>query len=168
MAGLLVFVQHDEGEFSPNSLGMLAKAASLGEATAFVAGSGVDDSWAAGLGAHGASKVVVADDAALGGGLSQPVVDAIEPLAREADAVLFGAGVVSADVAAGLAARLGAGIHCETTEIALADGGVVATRPALGSCRSGRRTAGLDDVEHRRSRQYTALRRSGAPVGQPV
>jgi len=101
VAGLLVFVQHDEGEFSPNSLGMLAKAASLAEATAFVAGSGVDDSWAAGLGAHGASKVVVADDAALGGGLSQPVVDAIEPLAREADAVLFGAGVVSADVAAG-------------------------------------------------------------------
>jgi electron transfer flavoprotein alpha subunit len=132
MAGLLVFVQHDEGEFSPNSLGMLAKAASLGDATAFVAGSGVDDAWAAGLGAHGASKVVVADDTALGGGLPQPVVDAIEPLARDASAILFGAGVVSADVAAGLAARLGAGIHCETTEVALADGGVVATRPALG------------------------------------
>ena len=132
MAGLLVFVHHDEGEFAPNSLGMLAKAASLGEATAFVAGSGVDDSWVAGLGAHGASKVVVADDGALAGGLPQPIVDAIEPLARDATAVLFGAGVVSADVAAGLAARLGAGIHCETTEIELADGGVIATRPALG------------------------------------
>ena len=46
--------------------------------------------------------------------------------------MLFGAGVVSADVAAGLAARIGSGIACETTEIALADGGVVATRPALG------------------------------------
>jgi electron transfer flavoprotein alpha subunit len=45
--------------------------------------------------------------------------------------VLFGAGVVSADVAAGLAARLDAGIACETTDIAMADGGVVATRPAL-------------------------------------
>jgi electron transfer flavoprotein alpha subunit len=45
--------------------------------------------------------------------------------------VLFGAGVVSADVAAGLAARLGAGIACETTDIAMADGGIVATRPAL-------------------------------------
>ena len=132
MAGLLVFVHHDEGEFAPNSLGMLAKAASLGEATAFVAGSGMDDSWVAGLGAHGASKVVIADDGALAGGLPQPIVDAIEPLARDATAVLFGAGVVSADVAAGLAARLGAGIHCETTEFELADGGVVATRPALG------------------------------------
>ena len=60
--------------------------------------------------------------------------------------MLFGAGVVSADVAAGLAARIGAGIACETTEIALADGGVVATRPALGDTvmvESGSRGAGV-------------------------
>lgn len=131
MAGLLVYLHHDDGEFSPQGLGLLAKAADLGgEVTAFVAGSGVDDGWAGSLGGHGAGKVLVADDAALGG-LSQPIVDALAPTAAEADAVLFGAGVVSADVAAGLAARLGAGIACETTDIALADGGVVATRPAL-------------------------------------
>jgi electron transfer flavoprotein alpha subunit len=46
--------------------------------------------------------------------------------------VLFGAGVVSADVAAGLAARLGSGINCETTDFSLAEGGVTAVRPALG------------------------------------
>jgi electron transfer flavoprotein alpha subunit len=133
MAGILVYVHHDEGELSPQSLGVLAKAASLGgDVTAFVAGSGVDDAWAGSLGGHGAAKVLVADDPALAGGLSQPIVDAIEPSARETDAVLFGAGVVSADAAAGLAARIGAGIACETTEIALADGGIVATRPALG------------------------------------
>ena len=133
MAGLLVYIHHDDGELSPQSLGVLAKAASLGgDVTAFLAGSGVDDSWAGSLGGHGAAKVLVADDGALAGGLSQPIVDAIELPAREADAVLFGAGVVSADVAAGLAARIGSGIACETTEIALADGGVVATRPALG------------------------------------
>ncbi len=131
MAGLLVYVHHDDGEFSPQGLGLLAKAAGLGgDVTAFVAGSGVDDGWAGSLGGHGAAKVLVADDAALGG-LSQPIVDALAPAAAEADAVLFGAGVVSADVAAGLAARLGAGIACETTDIALADGGIVATRPAL-------------------------------------
>ncbi len=131
MAGLLVYVHHDDGEFSPQGLGLLAKAAGLGgEVTAFVAGSGIDDGWAGSLGGHGAAKVLVADDAALGG-LSQPIVDALAPTAAEADAVLFGAGVVSADVAAGLAARLGAGIACETTDIAMADGGVVATRPAL-------------------------------------
>jgi electron transfer flavoprotein alpha subunit len=127
----IVFMDHDEGAFNPNSLGVLAKAASLGgEVTAFVGGSGIDDAWAGGLGAYGASRVLVADDAALAG-LPQPLVDALEPHAREADAVVFGAGVVSADVAAGLAARLGAGIACETTDVALADGGIVATRPAL-------------------------------------
>ena len=132
MPGFLVYMHHDDGEFSANSLGVLAKAASLGgDVTAFVAGAGVDDGWAAALGGHGAARVLVADDAALAGGLSQPIVDALEPSAREADAVLFGAGVVSADVAAGLAARLGAGIACETTDLAAGDGGIVATRPAL-------------------------------------
>jgi electron transfer flavoprotein alpha subunit len=130
---LLVYAHHDDGQFSANSLGVLAKAASLGgDVTAFVAGSGIEDDWAAMLGGHGATRVLVADDPALSGGLSQPVVDAIEPHAREADAILFGAGVVSADVAAGLAARLGAGIACETTELSSGDGGIVAIRPALG------------------------------------
>ncbi len=130
--GVLVYAHHDDGQFAANSLGILAKAATLGgEVTAFVAGSGIDDDWAAALGGHGASTVLVADDPALAGGLSQPIVDAMEPAARDADAVLFGAGVVSADVAAGLAARLGAGIACETTDLAAADGGIVATRPAL-------------------------------------
>ena len=128
----IVFMDHDEGAFNPNSLGVLAKAASLcGEVAAFVGGSGIDDAWAGGLGAYGASKVLVADDAALAG-LPQPLVDALEPHAREVDAVLFGAGVVSADVAAGLAARVGSGINCETTDFTLGDGGTVAVRPALG------------------------------------
>jgi len=128
----IVFIDHDEGAFNPNSLGVLVKAASLGgDVTAFVAGSAIDDGWAAGLGAYGASRVMVADDAALSG-LPQPAVDALEPHAKDADAVLFGAGVVSADVAAGLAARLGAGINCETTDFTLDAGSVTATRPALG------------------------------------
>src|SRR5437899_10551144 len=126
MAATIVFADHDAGVFTANSLGVLAKAASLGgEVTAFVAGSGIDDGWAAGLGAYGASRVLVADDPALGS-LPQPLVDALEPHAREATAVLFGAGVVSADAAAGLAARLGAGINCETTDFTIGDGGVTA------------------------------------------
>jgi electron transfer flavoprotein alpha subunit len=132
MATTIVFADHDAGVFTANSLGVLAKAASLGgEVTAFVAGSGIDEGWAAGLGTHGAARVLVADDPALSG-LPQPIVDALEPHARESGAVLFGAGVVSADVAAGLAARLGSGINCETTDFTLADGGVTAVRPALG------------------------------------
>ena len=133
MAATIVFVDHFDGAFNPNSLGVLARASSEGgDIAAFLAGAGIDDGWAAGLGAYGASKVLVADDAAFGNGLPQPVVDALEPHAREAAAVLFGAGVVSADVAAGLAARLGAGINCETTDFTIGDGGVTAVRPALG------------------------------------
>src|SRR3954463_9769139 len=128
----IVFMDHDEGAFNPNSLGVLAKAASLGgEVTAFVGGSAIDDAWAGGLGAYGASKVLVADDAALAG-LPQPLAEAPEADAPEADAALFGAGGVSADVAAGLAARVGSGINCETTDFTLNDGGAVAVRPALG------------------------------------
>ena len=128
----IVFMDQDVGAFNPNCLGVLATAASLGgEVTALVGGSAIDDAWAGGLGAYGASKVLVADDAALDG-LPQPLVDALEPHAREADAVLFGAGVVSADVAAGLAARVGSGINCETTDFTLGEGGAVAVRPALG------------------------------------
>ena len=130
---LLVHVHHDEGEFSDQSLGVLAKAATLGaEVTAIVAGAGIDDAWAATLGGHGAQRVLVADDPALAGGLPQPLVDALEPSAKESDGVVFGAGVVSADAAAGLAARLGAGIACETTDLAVDGDALVATRPALG------------------------------------
>jgi electron transfer flavoprotein alpha subunit len=133
VATIIVFIDHDGGAFAPNSLGALRKASTLGgEAVAFVAGSGIEDGWAASLGEHGAARVLVADDPALEGGLPQPIVDALEPHARDAALVLFGAGVASADVAAGLAARLGAGINCETTELTLDDSGVTAVRPALG------------------------------------
>jgi len=133
VATSIVFIDHDGGAFAPNSLGALRKASTLGgEAVAFVAGSGIDEGWAASLGEYGAARVLVADDPALDGGLPQPIVDALEPHARDATVVLFGAGVASADVAAGLAARLGAGINCETTDLTLGDAGVTAVRPALG------------------------------------
>ena len=136
---LLVHVHHDDGEFSDSELGVLAKAATLGgRGHRIRRGIGIDDGWAARLGGHGAQRVLVADDAALAGGLSQPLVDALEPSARESDGVLFGAGVVSADVAAGLAARLGTGIACETTDIAVDGDSLVATRPALGRHGHGR------------------------------
>jgi electron transfer flavoprotein alpha subunit len=46
--------------------------------------------------------------------------------------VLFAATVLSADVAAGLAARLETGLNWDLTDLALADGELVGTRPALG------------------------------------
>ena len=47
------------------------------------------------------------------------------------DTVLFANSVLAADVAAGLAARLGAGINWDLTDIAREDGRLVGKRPAL-------------------------------------
>ena len=67
----------------------------------------------------------VVDDEALAAPLPQPRVDALEAVVRESGAenVLFPASVLSADVAAGLAARLEAGLNWDLTDLRL-DGAV--------------------------------------------
>jgi electron transfer flavoprotein alpha subunit len=131
---LLVFLEDHEGALQKDSLGVLSKAASLGEEVeAVLLGTGVQ-SLAADAGRYGASRVHVMDDALLSAPLPQPRVDALETLVREkgSDAVLFAASVLSADVAAGLAARLDAGLNWDLTDLVLEDGKFVGKRPALG------------------------------------
>jgi electron transfer flavoprotein alpha subunit len=76
----------------------------------------------------------VADDVLLAAPLPQPRVDALESLVNDGghDTVLFAASVLSADVAAGLAARLGAGLNWDLTDLVEEDGRLVGKRPALG------------------------------------
>jgi electron transfer flavoprotein alpha subunit len=64
-------------------------------------------------GAYGAGTVWVADDAALAAPLPQPRVDVLAKLvaAESFDTVLFAQSVLAADVAAGLSARLDAGLN---------------------------------------------------------
>ena len=128
----LVFLEHHGGEFVKNSLGVLAKAADLGDAHAVVAGSGVKELAARG-GEFGAQKVWAADDAALEAPLPQPRVDVLERLVRGNgyDTVLFGQSVLAADVASGLAARLGAGLNWDLTDLVHEGGTLVGKRPAL-------------------------------------
>jgi electron transfer flavoprotein alpha subunit len=112
---------------------VLAKAASLGGETAgAVVGSGVREA-AGQAGRFGAARVYVADDAALGPPLPQPRVDALAAIVREGgfDAVLFANSVLAADVAAGLAARLDAGLNWDLVDLVERDGALVGTRPAL-------------------------------------
>jgi electron transfer flavoprotein alpha subunit len=109
MAKTLVFLEHHENEVQKGSLGVLAKASQLdGEFAGVVIGSEVR-SVAEGVGA----TVWVADDASLGAPLPQPRVDVLARLVRDEryDTVLFAQSVLAADVAAGLAARLGAGLN---------------------------------------------------------
>jgi electron transfer flavoprotein alpha subunit len=129
----LVFLEHHDGELQKGSLGVLAKAASLGdEVTGVVLGSGVKE-LAAQAGKFGAKRVLVADDPALEAPLPQPRVDALAQIVRDHgfDTVLFAGSVLAADTAAGLAARLDAGLNWDLTDIASEDGRLVGKRPAL-------------------------------------
>jgi electron transfer flavoprotein alpha subunit len=130
----LVFVEHHEGKLQKDSLGVLSKAAALGdEVEAALLGFRVED-LAAEAGRFGAARVHVADDELLGAPLPQPRVDVLEALVREGgfDTVLFAASVLSADVAAALAARLDAGLNWDLTDLDREDGKLVGKRPALG------------------------------------
>lgn len=128
----LVFVEHHEGELQKGSLGVLAKAAQLGEAHAVVLGSGVKE-LAEQAGRYGAQKIWVADDERLAAPLPQPRVDVLAPLIRDQGygGVLFAQSVLSADVAAALAARLEAGLNWDLTDLVVEDGRLVGKRPAL-------------------------------------
>ena len=60
-------------------------------------------------------------------------MDVLERLVRDHgyDTVLFGQSVLGADVAAGLAARLDAGLNWDLTDLVERDGTLVGKRPAL-------------------------------------
>ena len=129
----LVFLEHHDGELQKGSLGVLSKAASLGDdVTGVVLGSGVAELAPKG-GKFGAKRVLVVDDPALEAPLPQPRVDALAQIVRDRrfDTVLFAGSVLAADTAAGLAARLDAGLNWDLTDLASEDGRLVGKRPAL-------------------------------------
>ena len=128
----LVFVETYDGEPQTNSLGVLSKAARLDDAVTAIL-FGVGDA-ASSLGRYGARYVLVADDPALAAPLPQPRVDVLAALVAERgfDAVLFAASVLASDVAAGLAARLDAGLNWDLVDLEVRDGELVGKRPALG------------------------------------
>jgi electron transfer flavoprotein alpha subunit len=131
----LVFLEHHGDELLKSSLGVLSKAASLGgaEVDGVVAGHAVR-AIAPEAGKFGARTVYVADDERLAAPLPQPRVDVLEALVRDGgfDTVLFAASVLTADVAAGLAARLGGGLNWDLTDLVVQGGELVGKRPALG------------------------------------
>jgi len=126
----LVFLEHHEGALTKGSLGVLSKAAQLGEDVAGVVAGADVRGLAEAAGAHGATTVWIADDDRLAAPLPQPRVDVLAKLVRDQgfDSVLFAQSVLAADVAAGLAMRLEAGINWDLVDLT-ADG--VGTSPAL-------------------------------------
>jgi electron transfer flavoprotein alpha subunit len=126
----LVFLEHHDGELQKGSLGVLAKAASLdGDVSGVLIGKGVK-ALAEEAGTFGATKVHVYEDDALDPPLPQPRVDVLAQVVRDGgyDTVLFANSVLAADVAAGLAARLDAGLNWDLVDIT---SDFVGKRPAL-------------------------------------
>jgi electron transfer flavoprotein alpha subunit len=125
---LLVFLEHHEGAVTKAALGVLAKARALGDAAGVVAGKGVRG------GAESVGGTVyVADDEQLAAPLPAPRVDVLAKLVRDEgfDAVLFAQSVLASDVAAGLAARLDAGLNWDLVDLVEEGGSLVGKRPAL-------------------------------------
>jgi electron transfer flavoprotein alpha subunit len=129
----LVFLEHHEHRVSPGSLGVLGHAATLdADVAAVLVG---DDQLAkpvAEAGRYGAVTVHTAVDAYLSP-LPGPRVDVLAHLVRDFgyDTILFSNSVLAADVAAGLAARLDAGINWDLVGLELRDGEPVGKQPML-------------------------------------
>jgi electron transfer flavoprotein alpha subunit len=128
----LVFLEHQGGVLTRGSAAVLAKAAGLeaGPVAAVLAGTTAREELTAEAGRFGAAKVFVARAAVLDPPLPQPRVDVMEHIAADGgyDTFLFSNSVLAADVAAGLAARLGAGLNWDLVDIACHDGELTATR----------------------------------------
>jgi electron transfer flavoprotein alpha subunit len=128
----LVFLEHRGDELQKGALGVLGKAASLGEVDAVIAGEGAK-ALAAEAGRYGAAKVWACEDAEVAQPLPQARVDVLAKVVEDGgyDTILFANSVLAADVAAGLAARLDAGLNWDLADLELRDGELVGKRPAL-------------------------------------
>jgi electron transfer flavoprotein alpha subunit len=128
----LVFLEHHGDRVTKGSLAVLAQAGA--DVAGVIAGSGLGEELAASAGLHGAATVFVADDERLAAPLPQPRVDLLAALVADEgfDTVLFAQSVLAADLAAGLALRLDAGLNWGLVGLREADGALIGTRPALG------------------------------------
>jgi electron transfer flavoprotein alpha subunit len=128
---ILVFLEHHGNELQKGALGVLAKAASLGdgEVAGVLVGGGVR-ALASEAGKFGASKVHVLEDDALEPPLPQPRVDVLAKVVQDGgyDTVLFANSVLAADIAGGLSARLDAGLNWDLVDLT---SDFVGKRPAL-------------------------------------
>ncbi len=136
MANILVYTLHYEGALNKNSLGAVSESARLaselgGEAHAILVGESIPDDLAASVGSYGATKALVAEGPE---GLAQPVVDAMAKAITDGGYkyAIFGGGLLGFEIGAGLAARLGAGVAMEVTDVRVQDGALIAERPILG------------------------------------
>jgi electron transfer flavoprotein alpha subunit len=148
MAGILVFVEQRNGQIRAASLQAVSQARRLaaGAVSAVLPGSGITGA-AGSLGAHGASKVFVADDPNLAlysaEGYAEVVAKACEH--AQPSAILFAGTAMGRDLAPRVAARLGVSAVADATGLALEGDTLVVTRPVY----SGKAVATVDTAGKR-------------------
>jgi electron transfer flavoprotein alpha subunit len=136
MPDILVYALHYEGAINKNSAGAISEAAKLaaeigGKAHAIMVGENIPDDLAAATGAFGATKVFRVNGPE---GLAQPVVDAMAKVIDDNGHgyAMFGGGLLGFEIGAGLAARKGAGVVMEVTQVVAEGGKLVSERAILG------------------------------------
>src|SRR5215469_12922161 len=125
-----VWIELDQGQPFRGSLEVLSKAATLGTAEAVVCGAGAR-SVAPTLGAYGASKVYVHDDAAYDTYLAMPAAATLGKLIEQHQPalLLFATTYDGRDVAARLSPMLGSSLITDATDFALEGGELRVTVP---------------------------------------
>ncbi len=132
-SGILVLCEHADGRYKKTAFELLGKARQLvgelgGEVSALVLGDGPNP---AELGAWGASRAYRVSGSGLDVGATGPVTRALAAAVEASGAavVLAPASAVGKDVLPRLAARLGAGMASEVTDLLVDGGRLVAVRP---------------------------------------
>ncbi|MAE71468.1 MAG: electron transfer flavoprotein subunit alpha [Gemmatimonadetes bacterium] len=135
MNKLFVYAEHREGIVKRASLEAIAAARDMagdGEVTALLVGSGVDE-LAAGLGHHGADRVLVANDERLGrySPTATPKVVAEAIGVAGASIYICGATAQGKDLSARVAARLDAGLASDVTALRLDGDDLLCEKPVM-------------------------------------
>ena len=134
MADLIwVYAEVVEDKITPTTLELLSKAAELGTAEAVLLGPAPDDAVQT-LANHGAGKVYCSSDPVFRDYLTIPAVETLAALIKKHQPalMLFASSYAGRDVAGALSALLDSGVITDVGDLALQDGSVEATIPALG------------------------------------
>jgi electron transfer flavoprotein alpha subunit len=118
MAEVWVFVREFDGAPTPLALELLTKARQMGETTAIYVGTGSEKAFAR-LGEYGARKVLHLDpgDSLVAAPVARAMAERLET--EKPDLILFGQAYDDRDVAGRLAARIGAPILSNATEVGI-------------------------------------------------
>ncbi len=163
-----VYAEGSDGNVSPLTLELLAKARELGGTVEAVYAGADADAVAATLGAHGASKVLSTGD--LGGSL--PGVPVASAMAKQCgdgngpDLIMFGTTYDGRDIAARLSVALDRPVITNNVDIEVDGDAVVVTEPVFGGTKlvKTRFTAGGPHIALFRPKSFVAEEAGGGPA----